>query len=268
MGNLAQVCGFLRKCVRDIPEMPEKTGTAPTLNQRARANVELARLHRAYTLLQHVVEADGGPQPIYDETEADWLGIGLPYSPWLAGLLREFAPERHVAAHADPDADALTALWMLSRFLFTAQWVRVHFVSREHSFDIARQCDAAVGVGSVWNPAGLRFDHEPPAFPSPDLTCATRLVWEELQRRAADVGHLQGLVEVVHDGAAASRRTRSNVYRMSKRNGLHAHIKYVKRWAASDQLACHAVSLWLDAMTFEGFQCTEPIFVPPYPAIR
>ena len=244
--NLSRTVGFIQKCVRDIPLMPEKIGTAPTLSQRARANVDIARMSQGLSLLRAVLTSESQMSNSSCQQVTDHWGIGVPYSAWLGPLEQHVPFTRRIATHHKPDGDALVATWLLDRFLFTADRVHVEFVPRNYLATDDHHFDSVVDVGRSWNPELLHFDHKPPAFRHRDKTCATRLVWEELRRRGCQIEHLEELVDVVHDGDAASRRGKSQAYKESRKHGLHAHIKYVSRWAESSEILYHSIAMWLD----------------------
>jgi hypothetical protein len=244
--NLSRTVGFIQKCVRDIPLMPEKIAIAPTLSQRARANVDIARMAQGLSLLRTVLISESLMSTSSCQQVADHWGIGLPYSAWL-GPLEQYVPfTRRIATHQKPDGDALVATWLLDRFLFTADRVQVEFLPRNYVVTDDHHFDCVVDVGRSWNPELLHFDPKPRAFRHRDKTCATRLVWEELRRRGCQIEHLAELVDVVHDGDAASRLSKSQAYKESRKYGLHAQIKNVGRWAESAGILYHSIAMWLD----------------------
>ncbi len=81
--------------------------------------------------------------------------------------------------------------------------------------------------------------------------CATRLGWNHLDHKAKRITRLADLVDLVHDGDAATRRSRSKAYQESRQSGLHAHIWHVKQWAENDQVLYQAIARRLDVTVME-----------------
>lgn len=227
--------------------MPEKTGLAPSLFQRATVNVEIAKMRAGVRLFQLVWNGKGGP-PAQVVDGSDPFGVGSRYAPWVSSIWDSVSIEKRIATHRTPDADALVAAWLVQRYGFPGQSCHVEFVDRAADDATLSQYDCVVDVGRVHDEDRLRFDHKPPAFDDRDLNCATRLVWNALCRVRDDVDHLEPLIDLVHDGDAISRRRSSAAYQESRSTGLHAHIRCLRETAESDSIVYHSIALWLDAM--------------------
>jgi len=100
----------------------------------------------------------------------------------------------------------------------------------------------------MYDPSRRIFDHKPPAFSHRDEECATTLIWKYAQSTGRRVNHLKGLIELIHDGDAATRRSGSQAYRSSQSHGLHAIIKSARSYAQSDSMLYHGIAQYLDAM--------------------
>lgn len=107
---------------------------------------------------------------------------------------------KRIVTHKKPDADALVATWLATRYLFDGEEVEVVFVGRSYAVPADPSQDCVVDVGREYDPARLVFDHKPPAFSDRNGTCAARLVWEHLLCLGRPVHHLQQLIQVIHEG--------------------------------------------------------------------
>ncbi|MFM7073685.1 MAG: hypothetical protein ACKO38_18005 [Planctomycetota bacterium] len=174
-------------------------------------------------------------------------------------------PERRlrIATHALPDADALVSTWLTERFLFAGEACRVEFVPRDFVPADNAPYDAVLDVGRTFNPERRLFDHKPPAFGHRDEHCATSLVWQHLRAVACPSADLQELVELVHDGDAATRRSRSNAYAHSRTQGLHALITSARAYAQSDRMLYQGIAAYLDA----EFRVNQPCVSGPIEGI-
>ena len=152
---------------------------------------------------------------------------------------------KKIATHRQPDADALVSTWLAERFLFADEIVMVVFVGRAVP-KCGWNADCVVDVGNEHDPARLRFDHKPPAFADRNETCATRLVWEHLQRMGADVVYLAALVEAVHAGDSNPPRKGSLVLQQSRTNGFHAFLRQARQLCVTDSALYEAVRHWLN----------------------
>lgn len=255
VGNLKQMQRFLQKNIHDIPLFPVKLGsdkTLPTVAHISRTAISIARAYVGTEILICLLDHSDWEPSSRHQREGDLLGVGEAYAGRFTGLSDRLGFSRVIATHKKPDADALVATWMAERFLFPNERCRVKFVSRLLQ---RRQMklDCVVDIGKAHDPNKLRFDHKPPAFSHRDQSCATRLVWEHLLTLGHDVGHLELLVDLVHDGDASTRRGNSAIFRASRINGLHALIKQAHLQCAegannlNDQMLYRAIKMWLDA---------------------
>ena len=101
---------------------------------------------------------------------------------------------KRIITHRDPDLDAVVSAWLAQDFLFRGEPAEVLFVSRKVPASLMATADCVVDVGNRYDPHNYRFDHKPPAFKNRNSTCASRLLWEYLQARGADVAHLEPLI--------------------------------------------------------------------------
>lgn len=244
-GHLALCSTFITKCVRDLPKVQKKTGLRPTLVERAKIGAEAARISVGAELVMVACRLDGA----VPATTRDRFGFGKRYAHWLAPLTSVIPFERTIATHAKSDADALVSAWLAERFLFADQKCRIVFVSRSYVPSEPKNYDCVVDVGRKHEPKRLWFDHKPPAFEHRDESCATRLIWNHLRSIGMPVGHLENLVDLIHDGDAATRRGSSSAYQQSRKSGIHAHIKHLRRLLTGDQMLYRAVAMWLDGET-------------------
>ncbi|MCR9120354.1 MAG: hypothetical protein NXI22_25740, partial [bacterium] len=246
IGNLSTAATKLRKNSRDAPQMVEQLGELPTIGEVAKAVVESSRIIIGSDLMLRLLRGEANASRSPMNPKVDPWGIGLEYSPHLLTALSPPTPTMRIATHKDPDADALVSAWMAQRYLFPGQSPSVEFVARDYESDRS-EFDCVVDVGRKHDPRTLQFDHKPPAFKHRDQECATSLVWEHARSGNADVGHLRELVELIHDGDAATRRSKSDAYKASRTNGLHALIKHAKAYAQGDRMLYQAVGVFLDA---------------------
>lgn len=240
----------LRKNTRDVPHMFDKLGVNPTVNEVARTAIEAARIINGVPILLSVLDA---ARPLCDgeSCKSDRRGIGLGYASRLSGLPTSKLPTVRIATHQKPDADALVSTWIAERFLFSGRECQVEFVSRDFIPQSHDAYDAVLDVGRMHESARLIFDHKPPAFEHRDEECATSLVWRHARTAGQRVGHLRGLVEVVHDGDAATRRQKSDVYARSRIRGLHALVNSARDYSEGDQMLYQGIATYLDAC-FQG----------------
>ncbi len=91
------------------------------------------------------------------------------------------------------------------------------------------------------------FDHKPAASEYRDTHCPISLVWQHAISAGVDVEHLRDLVELVHDGDAASRRSKSKTYTESRLIGLPAFIKAARSYAKGDPMLYEGIAEYLDA---------------------
>lgn len=246
LSNLKTARTKLKKNVRDVPQMLEKLGSLPSVDQVAKTAVEVGRILSGVPLLLAALEAEDVPERT-DRQAKDLWGIGEEYMPWLAGLAPADDTHKRIATHKRPDADALVSAWLTDRFLFPNDRCQVEFVARNPLSQDDHGYDAVVDMGGQHDPARLVFDHKPPAFPHRDEECAARLVWKHARSLGCPVSGLKSLIELVHDGDAATRRPRSQAYAHSRINGLHAIIAHAKGYAQSDPMLYQGVAAYLDA---------------------
>lgn len=132
LGWFKQAHRFVSKCAHDIPLIPEKIHTPPTLVQRARICVEVARIMAALDVIAMTLSVEPSPPAKIDKRKTiDVYGLGKPFSTWVANAFRaEDMPfEKTIVTHARPDADAVVATWMAERFIFAGKRCRVRFVT-------------------------------------------------------------------------------------------------------------------------------------------
>lgn len=235
----------LKKNTRDVPQMTSKLGEPPTVTEVAQIVVEAGRIIHGVPILLAVLDADrlSGNDPFHQQ---DIWGIGLEYARWL-DRVPDSKRSSTLATHKSPDADAMVATWITDRFLFPDEPCRVDFVPRDFTPQDNMMYDAVLDVGRMHDPDRLIFDHKPPAFDHRDEHCATSLVWDHAIGIGCQVDGLRELVELVHDGDAATRRQRSQVYAGSRSNGLHALITSARLYAQSDRMLYQGIAGYLDA---------------------
>lgn len=167
----------------------------------------------------------------------------------MAGLHAESRPgiiARRIATHRKPDADAIAAARLAEAYLFAGEKVEVAFVPRCRPGTLAGAFDCVVDVSNTHDPERLVFDHTPPAFADRNATCATRLVWEHLQKLGHRVGHLAPLVRVVHEGDRSPPRRPSPELARSRAEGFHAEFSRLRARCNDDRGRYLALGAWLD----------------------
>jgi len=153
---------------------------------------------------------------------------------------------KRVATHKQPDADAVASAWLTEIYLFAGEEVEVIFVPRHRARQAAPNADCFVDIANMHDPERLCFDHKPPAFADRNATCATKLVWEHLLRLGRPVGHLEALVETVHEGDHNPPRRPSPALQASRTGGFHAHVAQAHRAGADDGQLYSALRRWLN----------------------
>ena len=180
-------------------------------------------------------------------TIGDPWGVGGPYSRYFRMSYPVASDAAKIATHRTPDADAIVSTWLAQRYLFQNRPSTVQFVGREFGARQFKDFHAVLDVGRAYDPERYFFDHKPPAFSHRDQHCATSLVRDQVSKLGHPVAHLEGLVQVVHDGDAATRRGQSEAYARSRTNGLHAIINEARSIATSDQMLYRGVAELLHA---------------------
>jgi hypothetical protein len=242
--QLETACSKLRKTTRDLPHLIEHLGVALSVRDAAKAFVEIGRIFAGVQLFLTAI--DGKRFCVAEGSGEDAWGIGLEYAASLSRL-RQIDKRRHrIATHSKPDADALVAAWIAERFLFRSHQCQVEFVDYSFRPSSKPDFDCVVDVGKTFNPARNIFDHKPPAFEDRHQSCAAKLIWEKVRKRHR-LSHLAELVELIHDGDAITRRSRSARYAHSNRTGLHAVIRHARNYSQSDQMLYQAIKAYLDA---------------------
>ncbi|MCD0460682.1 MYG1 family protein [Roseiconus lacunae] len=246
IGSLRSARSKLAKNLRDARRFVEKMGESPSADDVARVAVECARIHHGIRTFEICV----GPERNCSSAAnvGDVLGAGDEYWSRFAASLSSFCPDRMIATHQKPDADALVATWMIERYLFPNETCRVDFIPRSPEDSSLDQYDAVLDIGCVYEPRRRRFDHKPPVFDDRNEHCAASLVFRHLADRGVEVGHLSELVKLVHDGDAATRRGKSEQYARSRERGLHAVVQHAQAYATSDAMCYHGVAMYLDAV--------------------
>jgi hypothetical protein len=209
----------------------------------AEALVEIGRILNGVPLFLAALEGE-----IPRETEAsarDLWGIGREYALALSRLQRLERGKRRIATHSGPDADAIVAAWIGERFLFRARQCRVEFVDYAFRPSSETEYDCVVDVGGTFVPARNIFDHKPPAFADRHQSCAAKLIWEKAGKHRA-LPQLAELIELVHDGDAITRRSRSARYAQSNRTGMHALIRHARNYTQGDQMLYQAIKVYLE----------------------
>ena len=230
----------LAKNARDIPKMFGVLREQPRLRDVAATAIETAQIVFAATAVQSVFNGDAVDPDLF-------ACIGSQYNGWFADAGVAGKTIRQIATHRSPDADALVATWMMQRFVLDGAATQVVFVPRNYVPSTNDNFDAVLDVGREHDPKKLLFDHKPPAFAHRDLHCATSLVFDHAKSIGCSVEMLRDLVDVVHDGDAATRRSKSAAYQASRTNGLHALIKAARCYAESDSMLYHGIAAFLDA---------------------
>jgi len=238
----------LGKTSRDIPLMTELLGEQPTVRQVVRSLVEIGRIRSSVPLFILTLNASSPISGFKADNQLadDPWGIGYEYASSLQRLRTYSQPARHIATHSAPDADAITAAWLAERFVFPGERCQIHFVNRRCDLASSQRFDCIVDLGQVYDANRLRFDHKPPAFRDRNLTCAAKLVWKYVNERECSVAHLSNLVDLVHDGDASTRRSRSKPYTQSRRTGLHALIRHGQEYCQGDAMLYQAIKGFLN----------------------
>jgi hypothetical protein len=236
----------LRKNARDLPRMSEKLGCCPTVREVASVAIESGQMLAIIRLLKLAKESTKHQEEQPGRFIDPW-GIGQTCAARLRHLYAANRPRKLIATHRKPDADALVSTWMTDRFVFSGDECEIEFVPRDFTPGPGMKFDAVVDVGKSFDPERLIFDHKPPSFAHRDEHCATSLVWEHAIWLGRRIKKLKPLVELVHDGDAATRRGKSAKYRASRTNGLHAIIKEASKYAESDQILYRGIRAYLDA---------------------
>lgn len=248
--GLATAASKLKKNCRDVPQMFNMLGELPSVKNVAQITVEAGRILGGVPLLLGALE--GGVRAASNVkvgiTIDDTWGIGNEYACHLREEPAE-VPLTVIVTHRDPDADALTAAWLVDRQLFLNQACCVEFVARNFTNSKEHGPACVVDVGCEHDPSRLRFDHKPPAFNHRDEECATSLVWRHAQKLGRRVKHLNGIVRLIHDGDAASRRQTSDAYQESRQTGLHALVRCARAYSQSDRMLYKGIAVWLDALS-------------------
>jgi hypothetical protein len=154
--------------------------------------------------------------------------------------------KRIIATHKDPDADALAAAWLASRYLFDGDSIEVIFLPRNVSLTKTSPLDCVVDLCCTYDRERLIFDHKPPAFADRNETCATRLVWDHLRACGKPLNHLAALIGVVHEGDSRPPRQPSAALKESRRDGFHAAVRWARENIEGDREVFLAASKWLN----------------------
>lgn len=154
--------------------------------------------------------------------------------------------KRIIATHKDPDADALAAAWLASRYLFDGDSTEVIFLPRNVSLARLSPVDCVVDLCCAYDRKRLIFDHKPPAFANRNETCATRLVWDHLLASGKPLNHLARLIDVVHEGDSRPPRLPSAALTASRQDGFHAVVRLARATMNSDREVFVAASKWLN----------------------
>lgn len=221
--ELNRVTSWVEKCVRDIPRL----GICKLWPSREATHSFLVRLYEMISDLKIIINITTGGNPAHDRR-------------WQMTDGR-----KRVATHKKPDVDALTAVWLVERFLFKSK-VEVIFLDYQHDWLRGPRADCVVDMAGLHYPRLLLFDHKLPSREDKLETCATRLVWEYLIDLGTRVAHLEDLVHTVHAGDSPSKRRLSTGYQDSKREGLHARHSDAKRQGMDDLGLYHEVRSWLN----------------------
>lgn len=242
-GQLETALSKLRKTVRDVPHLREHLGVSLSVRISAEALVEIGRILNGVPLFLAALEGEI-PREAVASAEDLW-GIGREYARALSRLQPVDGRIRRIATHCTPDADALVAAWIAERYLFRTHRCQVEFVDYSFRPSSKPDFDCVVDVGKTFNPALNIFDHKPPAFEDRHQSCAAKLIWEKV-RKPHQLCHLAELVELIHDGDAITRRSRSARYAHSNRTGLHAVIRHARNYSQSDQMLYQAIKVYLE----------------------
>lgn len=247
-GQLRSALAKLRKTSRDVPQMFKHLGELQSVHQTAHTLVEIGRIIAGVPVFNAVLDKASicsYAVPNFTIKKDPW-GIGDEYAFPLVGLCETLKPTRHIATHSKPDADALVSAWLAERYLFPDDLCQIKFVGGTFELSKCQNYDCVVDVGRTCNPKRSLFDHKPPAFDNRDETCASNLVWQHLRKLGKPVNHLASLIELVHDGDAATRRSCSENYTESRQTGLHALIRHAKDYCDSDQMLYQATKVLLN----------------------
>ncbi len=109
-----------------------------------------------------------------------------------------------IVTHVNPDWDALTASWLLSRFHPHTNHAQLVFVTAKNPpAEILNAAAAVVDVGLCYNPKTLRFDHHQEDF-NENLS-ATGLVFKHLKATGIaknylnELAYIEPIVKLVND---------------------------------------------------------------------
>ena len=223
----------------------DKVESRLPLFNRAACNVELARIiSGAEVVLLDSSDEVPESQESRRRRRRDPFGVGSPYAKRLTPWWDRQLNVRLIATHAGVDADALTSSWLACKYMFPNERSEIVFVtdfdaSSEHSFD------CVVDTGGMYDPQRCVFDHNRKAVENPRSTCASRQIWEYLRDAGCHLDHLEELVSLVHDGDNWDHT--SEAWKNSKRNGLHAQIRTLRKMKMTDAVKCRTIHAWLSA---------------------
>lgn len=220
LGALSHASPFVEKCVRDVPRL----GKRKQWPSRAQAHSYCVRLHGMMAGLLQIVDAldDAGNQRVPGSRRV------------------------RVATHAKPDVDALTAVWLVERYLFAGRRVDIVFLPYHHDFSKGPLVDCMLDMNGLHDPELLLFDHKPPAFADRNDACTAGLVWDYLVKSGQPVEHLADLVAVVHAGDSIRMRGGSPSYAESRKRGLHHEFYRKREPCPTDMDLYRDVRRWLD----------------------
>ena len=244
--DLRTAASKLEKNVRDAGVAHGVLDGKNSVRNVAQTAIDSGRILRGVESIRSHLVRTGTSSTKRTATSDPW-GVGEPYSNYFRMSYPEVRDAAQIATHRKPDADAIVSTWLAQRYLFQNRPSTVQFVGRDFGARHFKDFDAVLDVGRVHDPERCIFDHKPPAFDHRNQHCATSLVRNHLSKLGHTVAHLEELVQVVHDGDAATRRSRSIAYAQSRKTGLHAIIHQARSVATNDPVLYRAIALVLDA---------------------
>jgi len=135
-----------------------------------------------------------------------------------------------ISTHLRPDLDAIASVWLLKRFVPAFHNATVEFANTATAdANTLARAAAVVDTGGIYDAARWRFDHHQLPGAQSTMTCAARLVWDELRRHGADVADLAPLIALVHDGDSHHPHAAT-----SDTVGLHALLRAYEQRDPSD----------------------------------
>ena len=232
-GRVKSAFAFVKKCARDLPLMPEKTGVHPTKLQLSYVLIELGKIKMALNLIH---DAINNPNSAFCETDSaeDPLGVGCPYNQYLSFVAAETT--RVIQLPWDFDVDCFLACWLAKTFLLTG----TPLVQFAGAYVSDHESTCSINTGDRNEPGQLIFSGNT----SGGKKSVSRIVYDHLGSNENEIARYRHWVELIEEDLQSESRPSLQLIE-SRRSGIHSIFENLSKATDNPVEMYNAFSSWI-----------------------